>query len=152
MPSVSRAEIYPRFTDRELAINLRTRQSTSLHLPNSRDLGHITMLQVTRRSVLRPSSSRGDEEQSKLNRPGSLGENDRSTRHSTSQNDRFTLTFVGQPCWGCQWGTLMSVPLNLFALPEEIILKILEDAADYRAILACKRVRCVTMLVILSVV
>jgi hypothetical protein len=44
----------------------------------------------------------------------------------------------------------MSVPLNLFALPEEIILKILEDAADYKAILACKRVRFVTMLVILS--
>jgi len=42
----------------------------------------------------------------------------------------------------------MTVSLNLFALPEEIILKILEDA-DYSAILACKRVRFVTMLVIL---
>ena len=36
----------------------------------------------------------------------------------------------------------MSVSLNLLALPEEIILNILEDA-DYRAILACKRVRSV---------
>ncbi len=36
----------------------------------------------------------------------------------------------------------MSVSLNLLALPEEIILKILEDA-DYRVILACKRVRAV---------
>ena len=36
----------------------------------------------------------------------------------------------------------MSVSLNLFALPEEIILIILEDA-DYRAVLACKRVRSV---------
>ena len=34
----------------------------------------------------------------------------------------------------------MSVSLNLLALPEEIILNILEDT-DYRAILACKRVR-----------
>jgi hypothetical protein len=42
----------------------------------------------------------------------------------------------------------MLVSLNLFALPEEIILKILEDA-DCSAILACKRVRLVTMLVIL---
>ena len=42
----------------------------------------------------------------------------------------------------------MSVSLSLFTLPEEIILKILEDA-DYSAILACKRVRFVTMLVIL---
>jgi hypothetical protein len=43
----------------------------------------------------------------------------------------------------------MTVSRNLFALPEEIILKILEHA-DYGAILACKRVRFVTMLVILS--
>jgi hypothetical protein len=34
----------------------------------------------------------------------------------------------------------MTISLNLFALSEEIILKILEDA-DYSAILACKRVR-----------
>lgn len=42
----------------------------------------------------------------------------------------------------------MSASLNLFSLPEEIILKILEDT-DYSAILACKRVRFVTMIVIL---
>jgi hypothetical protein len=36
----------------------------------------------------------------------------------------------------------MSVFSNLQALPEEIILNILEDA-DYRAILACMRVRSV---------
>src|SRR6266576_3033775 len=34
----------------------------------------------------------------------------------------------------------MPASLNLLALPEEIILNILKDA-DYRAILACKRVR-----------
>ena len=39
----------------------------------------------------------------------------------------------------------MSVSINLLALPEEIILNILEDA-DYRAILACKRVRSVRLL------
>ena len=39
----------------------------------------------------------------------------------------------------------MSVSLNLLALPEEIILIILEDA-DYRTILACKRVRSVHLL------
>jgi hypothetical protein len=33
----------------------------------------------------------------------------------------------------------MSLSPNPFDLPEEIILKVLEDA-DYRAILACKRV------------
>lgn len=37
--------------------------------------------------------------------------------------------------------------LNLCALPEEIILKILEDA-DYSDILACKHVRFVTILVV----
>lgn len=42
----------------------------------------------------------------------------------------------------------MSVSMNLLALPEEIILKILEDA-DYSAILACKRVRFVPMIVVL---
>ena len=42
----------------------------------------------------------------------------------------------------------MTLSLNLFALPEEIILKIVEDAG-YSAILACKRVRFVTMLVII---
>jgi hypothetical protein len=42
----------------------------------------------------------------------------------------------------------MTVSLNLFALPEEIIVKILEDA-DYSVILACKRVRFVIMLVVL---
>ena len=36
----------------------------------------------------------------------------------------------------------MSVSLNLLALPEEIILNILEDA-DCRAILVCMRVRSV---------
>ena len=45
----------------------------------------------------------------------------------------------------------MTVFLNLLSLPEEIILKILEDA-DYSAILACKRVRFVTMFVILCFV
>ncbi len=39
----------------------------------------------------------------------------------------------------------MSVSLNLLGLPEEIILKILEEA-DYRAILVCKRVRSVRLL------
>jgi hypothetical protein len=39
----------------------------------------------------------------------------------------------------------MSVSPNLLALPEEIILNILEDV-DYRAILACKRVRSVYLL------
>jgi hypothetical protein len=38
----------------------------------------------------------------------------------------------------------MLVALNLYALPEEIILKILEDA-DYGAILSCKHVRFVTI-------
>ena len=42
----------------------------------------------------------------------------------------------------------MLVSLNLFALPDEVILKILEDA-DYSAILACKHVRFVSMLVVL---
>lgn len=42
----------------------------------------------------------------------------------------------------------MSVSLNLLALPEEIILNILEDA-DYRAILACKRVRYIHLLLYL---
>lgn len=39
------------------------------------------------------------------------------------------------------------VSLNLYALPEEIILKILEDA-DYSAILACKHVRFVTLVIL----
>lgn len=39
----------------------------------------------------------------------------------------------------------MSVSSNLLALPEEVILDILEDA-DYHAILACKRVRSVRLL------
>ena len=39
----------------------------------------------------------------------------------------------------------MSVSLNLLALPEEVIIDILQDA-DYHAILACKRVRSVCLL------
>ncbi len=39
----------------------------------------------------------------------------------------------------------MLVSLNLYALPEEMILRILEGA-DYRAILSCKHVRFVTIL------
>lgn len=41
----------------------------------------------------------------------------------------------------------MLVSSNLFALPDEIILKILEDT-DYGAILACKRVRLVIIPVV----
>ncbi len=41
---------------------------------------------------------------------------------------------------------LINITLNLFSLPEEIILKILEDG-DYRAILACKHVCSVPPLV-----
>lgn len=43
---------------------------------------------------------------------------------------------------------MMLVSSNIFALPDEIIIKILEDA-DYGAILACKRVRLVTIPAIL---
>lgn len=41
----------------------------------------------------------------------------------------------------------MSVSLDLYALPEEIILKILEHA-DYSAILSCMHVRFVVILAI----